>query len=102
MATKTKPQGPKFKKFVIWTIMAKVPKPQGPKWKFTLKKNKTRGSKTYIPTFFYKSGGSKTYVPTKSNMKRTYITLLTGKVGGGGKALPRPLNPSPLNRDDYR
>ncbi|MFS7995122.1 hypothetical protein Hanom_Chr12g01114331 [Helianthus anomalus] len=35
MATKTKPQGPRFKKFEIWTKMAKVPKPQGPKWQFT-------------------------------------------------------------------
>ncbi|MFS7951344.1 hypothetical protein Hanom_Chr07g00594041 [Helianthus anomalus] len=38
MATKVKPQGPKFKKFEIWTKMAKVPKPQGPKWQFTLNK----------------------------------------------------------------
>ncbi|MFS7983503.1 hypothetical protein Hanom_Chr11g00975251 [Helianthus anomalus] len=37
MATKVKPQGPRFKKFEIWTKMAKVPKPQGPKWQFTLK-----------------------------------------------------------------
>ncbi|MFS7996990.1 hypothetical protein Hanom_Chr12g01136451 [Helianthus anomalus] len=37
MATKTKPQGPRFKKFEIWTKMAKVPKPQGPKWQFTLR-----------------------------------------------------------------
>ncbi|KAJ0492949.1 hypothetical protein HanIR_Chr12g0580591 [Helianthus annuus] len=36
MATKMKPQGPRFKKFEIWTKMAKVPKPQGPKWQFTL------------------------------------------------------------------
>ncbi|MFS7976789.1 hypothetical protein Hanom_Chr10g00896501 [Helianthus anomalus] len=36
MAIKTKPQGPRFKKFEIWTKMAKVPKPQGPKWQFTL------------------------------------------------------------------
>ncbi|MFS7989709.1 hypothetical protein Hanom_Chr11g01050021 [Helianthus anomalus] len=36
MATKVKPQGPTFKKFEIWTKMAKVPKPQGPKWQFTL------------------------------------------------------------------
>ncbi|MFS7910186.1 hypothetical protein Hanom_Chr02g00103291 [Helianthus anomalus] len=35
MATKVKPQGPRFKKFAIWTKMAKVPKPQGPKWQFT-------------------------------------------------------------------
>ncbi|MFS7971627.1 hypothetical protein Hanom_Chr09g00835061 [Helianthus anomalus] len=27
MAIKVKPQGPKFKKFAIWTKMAKVPKP---------------------------------------------------------------------------
>ena len=37
MATKVKPQGPRFKKFEIWTKMAKGPKPQGPKWQFTLK-----------------------------------------------------------------
>ncbi|MFS7997668.1 hypothetical protein Hanom_Chr12g01144531 [Helianthus anomalus] len=37
MATKCKPQGPRCKKFEIWTKMAKVPKPQGPKWQFTLK-----------------------------------------------------------------
>ncbi|MFS7910646.1 hypothetical protein Hanom_Chr02g00108721 [Helianthus anomalus] len=36
MATKCKPQGTRFKKFEIWTKMAKVPKPQGPKWQFTL------------------------------------------------------------------
>ncbi|MFS7902986.1 hypothetical protein Hanom_Chr01g00018311 [Helianthus anomalus] len=36
MATKVKLQGPRFKKFEIWTKMAKVPKPQGPKWQFTL------------------------------------------------------------------
>ncbi|KAJ0645968.1 hypothetical protein HanOQP8_Chr16g0629861 [Helianthus annuus] len=35
MATKCKPQGPRCKKFEIWTKMAKVPKPQGPKWQFT-------------------------------------------------------------------
>ncbi|MFS7980120.1 hypothetical protein Hanom_Chr10g00935601 [Helianthus anomalus] len=35
MAIKVKPQGPRFKKFEIWTKMAKVPKPQGPKWQFT-------------------------------------------------------------------
>ncbi|MFS8004915.1 hypothetical protein Hanom_Chr13g01231321 [Helianthus anomalus] len=38
MATKCKPQGPRFKKFEIWTKMAKLPKPQGPKWQFTLYK----------------------------------------------------------------
>ncbi|KAJ0852048.1 hypothetical protein HanRHA438_Chr14g0633771 [Helianthus annuus] len=37
MATKCKPQGPRCKKFEIWTKMAKVPKPQGPKWQFTQK-----------------------------------------------------------------
>ncbi|MFS8025299.1 hypothetical protein Hanom_Chr16g01473351 [Helianthus anomalus] len=36
MAIKVKPQGPRFKKFEIWTKMAKVSKPQGPKWQFTL------------------------------------------------------------------
>ncbi|MFS8010003.1 hypothetical protein Hanom_Chr14g01291881 [Helianthus anomalus] len=35
MAIKMKPQGPRFKKFEIWTKMTKVPKPQGPKWQFT-------------------------------------------------------------------
>ncbi|MFS7898354.1 hypothetical protein Hanom_Chr00s021218g01760641 [Helianthus anomalus] len=37
MTTKCKPQGPRCKKFEIWTKMAKVPKPQGPKWQFTQK-----------------------------------------------------------------
>ncbi|MFS7948406.1 hypothetical protein Hanom_Chr06g00559651 [Helianthus anomalus] len=37
MAIKVKPQGPRFKKFEIWTKMTKVLKPQGPKWQFTLK-----------------------------------------------------------------
>ncbi|MFS7920720.1 hypothetical protein Hanom_Chr03g00228091 [Helianthus anomalus] len=36
MAIKVKPQGPRFKKFEIWTKMAKVFKAQGPKWQFTL------------------------------------------------------------------
>ncbi|MFS7946553.1 hypothetical protein Hanom_Chr06g00537691 [Helianthus anomalus] len=35
MTIKVKPQGPKFKKFEIWTKMAKVPKPHGSKWQFT-------------------------------------------------------------------
>ncbi|MFS7919980.1 hypothetical protein Hanom_Chr03g00218961 [Helianthus anomalus] len=35
MAIKVKPQGARFKKFEIWTKMAKVPKPQGPNWQFT-------------------------------------------------------------------
>ncbi|MFS8011068.1 hypothetical protein Hanom_Chr14g01304491 [Helianthus anomalus] len=43
MATKYKPQGPRCKKFEIWTKMAKVPKPQGPKWQFTLFLNVTLG-----------------------------------------------------------
>ncbi|MFS7980172.1 putative protein-synthesizing GTPase [Helianthus anomalus] len=34
MAIKVKPQGPRFKKFEIWTKMTKVPKPQGPKLHF--------------------------------------------------------------------
>ncbi|MFS7984334.1 putative glycosyl transferase, family 31 [Helianthus anomalus] len=36
MAIKLKPQGPDCKKFEIWTKVAKLPKPQGPKWQFTL------------------------------------------------------------------
>ncbi|MFS8034352.1 hypothetical protein Hanom_Chr17g01580161 [Helianthus anomalus] len=36
MTTKCKPPGPRFKKFEIWTKMAKQPKPRGPKWQFTL------------------------------------------------------------------
>ncbi|MFS8004788.1 hypothetical protein Hanom_Chr13g01229851 [Helianthus anomalus] len=36
MTTKCKPQGPRCKKFEIWTKMTKVPKLQGPKWQFTL------------------------------------------------------------------
>ncbi|MFS7988833.1 hypothetical protein Hanom_Chr11g01039501 [Helianthus anomalus] len=38
MATKLKPQGSRCKRFEIWTKVAKLPKPQGPKWQFTLKK----------------------------------------------------------------
>ncbi|MFS7951389.1 hypothetical protein Hanom_Chr07g00594561 [Helianthus anomalus] len=36
MTTKCKPQGPRCNKFEIWTKMAKLTKPQGPKWQFTL------------------------------------------------------------------
>ncbi|MFS7958355.1 hypothetical protein Hanom_Chr07g00677471 [Helianthus anomalus] len=36
MATKCKPQGPRCNKFEIWTKVAKLAKPQGPKWQFTL------------------------------------------------------------------
>ncbi|MFS7980989.1 hypothetical protein Hanom_Chr10g00945651 [Helianthus anomalus] len=36
MAKKCKPQGPRFKKFEIWTKMTKLAKSQGPKWPFTL------------------------------------------------------------------
>ena len=36
MATKCKPQGPGCNKFEIWTKVAKLAKPQGPKWQFTL------------------------------------------------------------------
>ncbi|MFS7905147.1 hypothetical protein Hanom_Chr01g00044341 [Helianthus anomalus] len=35
MAIKLKPQGPRYKKFEFWTKVAKVTKPQGPKWQFT-------------------------------------------------------------------
>ncbi|MFS8031881.1 hypothetical protein Hanom_Chr17g01551111 [Helianthus anomalus] len=38
MATKTKPQGPGCNKFEIWTKVAKLAKPQGPKWQLTLTK----------------------------------------------------------------
>ncbi|MFS7926349.1 hypothetical protein Hanom_Chr04g00296031 [Helianthus anomalus] len=31
-----KPQGPRCKRFQIWTKIAKMTKPQGPKWQFTL------------------------------------------------------------------
>ncbi|MFS8013171.1 hypothetical protein Hanom_Chr14g01329691 [Helianthus anomalus] len=40
MATKCKPQRPRFKKFKICTKMTKLPKPQGPKWQLTLYKKK--------------------------------------------------------------
>ncbi|KAJ0575171.1 hypothetical protein HanRHA438_Chr05g0204051 [Helianthus annuus] len=40
MAIKLKPQGPKCKRFEFCTKMAKVTKPQKPKWQFT-------------PCFFY-------------------------------------------------
>ncbi|KAJ0958912.1 hypothetical protein HanPSC8_Chr01g0044121 [Helianthus annuus] len=36
MATKCKPQGPRFKNFGFWTKVAKVSKPQGPFWLLTL------------------------------------------------------------------
>ncbi|MFS7953190.1 hypothetical protein Hanom_Chr07g00615651 [Helianthus anomalus] len=36
MTTKCKPQGPRCNKFEIWTKVAKLAKPQGPKWQFTL------------------------------------------------------------------
>ncbi|MFS8017755.1 hypothetical protein Hanom_Chr15g01384121 [Helianthus anomalus] len=36
MATKCKPQGPRCNKLEIWTKVAKLTKPQGPKWQFTL------------------------------------------------------------------
>ncbi|MFS7960109.1 hypothetical protein Hanom_Chr08g00699081 [Helianthus anomalus] len=42
MAIKLKPQGPRCKMFEFWTKMAKVTKPQGPKWQFTLKKMSLR------------------------------------------------------------
>ncbi|MFS7905830.1 hypothetical protein Hanom_Chr01g00052271 [Helianthus anomalus] len=37
MAIKLKPQGPRCKRFEFWTKVAKVTKPQGPKWQFTKK-----------------------------------------------------------------
>ncbi|MFS8006686.1 hypothetical protein Hanom_Chr14g01252151 [Helianthus anomalus] len=36
MTIKVNPQGPRCKRFQIWTEVAKVTKPQGPKWQFTL------------------------------------------------------------------
>ncbi|MFS8009881.1 hypothetical protein Hanom_Chr14g01290561 [Helianthus anomalus] len=42
MATKCKPWGPRFKKFEIWTKMAKVPKLQRPKWQFTQEKKEKK------------------------------------------------------------
>ncbi|MFS7980694.1 hypothetical protein Hanom_Chr10g00942301 [Helianthus anomalus] len=36
MAIKLKPQGPRCKRFEIWTKVAKLAKPHGPKWQFTL------------------------------------------------------------------
>ncbi|MFS7949466.1 hypothetical protein Hanom_Chr06g00571871 [Helianthus anomalus] len=36
MAIKLKPQGPRCKKFEFWNKVAKLTKPQGPKWQFTL------------------------------------------------------------------
>ncbi|MFS7999040.1 hypothetical protein Hanom_Chr12g01161311 [Helianthus anomalus] len=36
MTIKLKPQGPRCKRFEFWTKVAKVTKPQGPKWQFTL------------------------------------------------------------------
>ncbi|KAJ0534831.1 hypothetical protein HanIR_Chr09g0424081 [Helianthus annuus] len=37
MATKLKPQGPRFERFEFWTNVARLNKPQGPFWQFTLK-----------------------------------------------------------------
>ncbi|MFS8024519.1 hypothetical protein Hanom_Chr16g01464211 [Helianthus anomalus] len=55
MATKCKPQGPRCKKFEIWTKMAKVPKPQGPKWQFT--QNSSINLSHYLPkNNFHKKG----------------------------------------------
>ncbi|MFS7969646.1 hypothetical protein Hanom_Chr09g00811621 [Helianthus anomalus] len=36
MTTKLKPQGPDSNGFKFWTKVAKVTKPQGPFWQFTL------------------------------------------------------------------
>ncbi|MFS7899978.1 hypothetical protein Hanom_Chr05g00412661 [Helianthus anomalus] len=36
IATKLKPQGPRFKRFEFWTKVEKVTEPQGPFWQFTL------------------------------------------------------------------
>ncbi|MFS7910020.1 hypothetical protein Hanom_Chr02g00101381 [Helianthus anomalus] len=44
MATKLKPQGPRFKRFKFWTKVAKVTKPQGPFWQFT---------QVFIKRFFF-------------------------------------------------
>ncbi|MFS7913539.1 hypothetical protein Hanom_Chr02g00142951 [Helianthus anomalus] len=35
MATKCKPQGPRYNKFEIWTKVVKLAKSQGLKWQFT-------------------------------------------------------------------
>ncbi|MFS7967658.1 hypothetical protein Hanom_Chr09g00788301 [Helianthus anomalus] len=53
MAIKVKPQGPRFKKFEIWTKMAKVPKPQGPKWQFTLKETNFETHVTHSSHLFF-------------------------------------------------
>ncbi|MFS7910147.1 hypothetical protein Hanom_Chr02g00102851 [Helianthus anomalus] len=45
MAIKLKPQGPRCKRFEFWTKVAKVTKPQGPKWQFTLNYNISNRSK---------------------------------------------------------
>ncbi|MFS7902573.1 hypothetical protein Hanom_Chr01g00012891 [Helianthus anomalus] len=54
MATKRKPQGPRFKRFAFWTKVAKVTKPQGPFWQFTLL---VFCDRCYLPV------GSKNFVP---------------------------------------
>ncbi|KAJ0830277.1 hypothetical protein HanPSC8_Chr15g0653521 [Helianthus annuus] len=43
MAIKLKPQGPRCKKFEFWTKGAKLTKPQGPKWQFTLQHEALHG-----------------------------------------------------------
>ncbi|MFS7988654.1 hypothetical protein Hanom_Chr11g01037431 [Helianthus anomalus] len=46
-----------------------------------------RGSKTYIPKYFYKTRGSKTYIPKIFYTKTTYSPLLNEKFVG---RLPSP------------
>ncbi|KAJ0941596.1 hypothetical protein HanRHA438_Chr02g0096191 [Helianthus annuus] len=63
MATKCKPQGPRFKNFGFWTKMAKVSKSQGPFWLLTQKKKirfekqvSTRlDQKVWIPVCIFRS-----------------------------------------------
>ncbi|MFS7889332.1 hypothetical protein Hanom_Chr00s000003g01605721 [Helianthus anomalus] len=75
MAIKMKPQGRRFKKFEIWTKMAKVSKPQGPKWQFTLnlKKGKNKVNFKCVPT--YKSNVVYTLVNLNFKIKLLILNL---------------------------
>ncbi|MFS7988327.1 hypothetical protein Hanom_Chr11g01033451 [Helianthus anomalus] len=54
MATKCKPQGPKFKNFGFWTKVVKVSKPQGPFWLLTLFFFFVNNSENCVLTFHFR------------------------------------------------
>ncbi|MFS7931286.1 hypothetical protein Hanom_Chr04g00354191 [Helianthus anomalus] len=75
MATKYKPQGPRCKKFEIWTKMAKVPKPQGPKWQFTLFSLTLSFSRTLNTVSFYKQIAATTIKLTTTHQQPPSLDL---------------------------